>query len=172
MGDEIGLVISRTSTMRTDITRPSGLVAEIRLHRTADLDHQRIAVAILGGAGRHPDPAFADAIFLDIGLLDALEANPDVARQHLFVVIGTPRIGRQTIGKLGDHFIILGHSSASISLVSDSGLVVGACRATTRPRRSTRNLVKFHLIDAPNTPGLLLFRYRYSGCALSPLTSI
>src|SRR3954470_17418088 len=158
--------------MRTDMARPSGLVAEIPLDPPADLDHQRIAVAILGVAGGHAHPALADAIFLNIGLLDALEADADIARQHIGVVIGTARIGRQAIGQFGDRFRVLAHSRASISLVSDSGLVVGACRATTRPPRSIRNLVKFHLIDEPSRPDFSLLRYLYSGCALSPLTSI
>src|SRR5438309_436652 len=49
------------------------LVAEIRLDRSVDLDGQRIAVAVLGITRGDAHPAFADAIFLDIGLLDALE---------------------------------------------------------------------------------------------------
>ena len=44
--------------------------------------------------------------------------------------------------------------------------------AITLPERSTRNLVKFHLIDEPSTPDFSLFRYWYSGCTRKPLTSI
>src|ERR1700722_15839667 len=123
MGDEIGFVISRTSTMRTMVggfqnclltestpslrakrsnpesQRKSGLlrrfaprndellgfIPKIRLDRTLNLQRQRIAVAILGVAGGHAHPAFADAILLDVGFLDALEANADVAREHIGV---------------------------------------------------------------------------------------
>src|SRR5258708_605044 len=136
------------------------LVAEIRLHRAVDLDGERIAVAILGGARGHAHPALTDAILLDIGFLDALESNADVARQHLLIVVRAFRIGRQTVRQLVAHGVIfLVHSSASISLTSPSGLAVGACRATTLPARSTRNLVKFHLIDVPSRPDFLFFRY-------------
>src|SRR6202011_1449128 len=103
--------------------------------------------------------AFADAIFLDIGLLDALEANADIARQHLLIVVRAFRIGRQPVGQLVAHGLtLLVHNSASISLFSASGVVVGACRATTLPVRSTRNLVKFHLIEEPSRPDFSLFR--------------
>src|SRR5689334_22687173 len=91
------------------------LIAEIRLDRTVDLDGQRIAVAVLGIAGGDADPAFADAVFLDIGLLDALEADADIARQDLGVVIGALRIDRQAVGQLVRSGLVLAHSSASIS---------------------------------------------------------
>src|ERR1700692_3740909 len=125
-----------------------------------DLDGQRVAVAILGITRGHANPSLADAIFLDIGLLHALEANADVARQHRFVVVRALRIGRETIGQLiADGVVVLVHSRASISFFRDSGVVVGACRATTWPERSIRNLVKFHLIDEPNSPDFSLFKY-------------
>src|SRR5713226_6867574 len=82
------------------------LVAEIRLHRAVDLDGERIAIAILGGARGHAHPALADAILLDIGFLDALESNADVARQHLLIVVRAFRIGRQTVRQLVAHGII------------------------------------------------------------------
>src|ERR1700753_2653302 len=113
------------------------------------LDGERIAVAILGGAGGHAHPAFADAVFLDIGLLDALEANADISRQDRLVVVRALRVGGETVRQF---VVFVVHSNASISFVIPSGLAVGACRATTFPERSTRNLVKFHLIDAPSSP--------------------
>src|ERR1700691_2764870 len=72
---------------------------EIRLDRAAELDGQRIAVAVLGLARGDADPAFADTIFLDIGLLDALEADADVALERLDVVIRAARIVRQAVGR-------------------------------------------------------------------------
>src|SRR6266851_6135496 len=146
---------------RNDETQLSGgvLVAEVRLNRAVDLDGERVAVAIPGVARRDAHPALADAIFLDVGFLDALEAYADVARQHIGIVVRALRIGRETVGQLVGHGIVfLVHSRASISLVSPSGFAVGACRATTLPERSTRNLVKFHLIDGPSTPAFSLFR--------------
>src|ERR1700733_3765687 len=123
------------------------------------LDGERIAVAILGGACGHAHPALADAILLDVGLLDALEADADIAREHVGVVVGTLGIGRKTVGQLiRRSFVFLVHSSASISRVRLSGLAVGACRATTLPERSTRNLVKFHLIEGPSKPDFSFFR--------------
>src|SRR5882757_2019873 len=59
---------------------------EIRLDRAAELDGHGIAVAVLGGRVRHPDPSFAHAILLDIGLLDALESYADAALEQCGVV--------------------------------------------------------------------------------------
>src|SRR5208337_4323135 len=63
------------------------LVLEIHFHRAGKLDGQRIAVAVPGLAGLDFDPALADAVFGDVGLFDALEADADVALQKLGVVI-------------------------------------------------------------------------------------
>src|SRR3954463_14837182 len=127
-------------------------VPEIRLDRAVHLDCQLIAVAVLGGAGGHADPALADAIFLDVGLLDALEADADVARQNLRVVVRALWIDRQAVRQFVRSGLVLAHSSASVYFFNASGVVVGACRETTRPDRSARNLVKFHLIADPNRP--------------------
>src|ERR1700722_19547454 len=75
------------------------LVPEIRLDSAGKLDGQRIAQAVLALAGLDADPAFADAVFGDIGLLDAFEAHADVAFEDLGVVIGTARVGRKAIGQ-------------------------------------------------------------------------
>src|SRR5258708_952303 len=141
----------------------SFFVAEIRLDRAVHLDRQGIAVSILGVACGHAHPALADAILLDVGFLDALEANADIARQHVGIVVRAFRISREPVRQLvrqlvSHRIILLVHSSASISLESPSGFAVGACRATTWPERSTRNLVKFHLIDEPSKPDFALFR--------------
>src|SRR5690349_18488750 len=138
---------------------PSLLIPKIRLDRTMHLDGQGIAVAVLGIAGRDAHPAFAHAIFLDIGLLHALEADADVAREDLGVVIGTARIDAQAVGQLVVClFGLVVHSRASMSFFNPCGVAVGAWRATTLPARSTRNLVKFHLMDEPSRPVFALFR--------------
>src|ERR1700726_424273 len=72
---------------------------EIGLDRAAELDGQRIAGTGLALAGLDTDPAFADAIFGDVGFLDALEAHADVALEELGVVIGTTRVGRKAVGQ-------------------------------------------------------------------------
>src|SRR5579872_4913691 len=137
------------------------LIPKIRLDRTVDFNRQRIAVAALGIAGGDANPALADAIFLDIGFFDALEANADVARQDRLVVIRALRIDREAVRQLvgAGGFVFLVHNSASISFLSAPGVVVGACRATTLPERSTRNLVKFHLIEEPSSPDFWSRRY-------------
>src|SRR5437588_674149 len=58
-------------------------ILEVGFHRPAELDCQRIALAVLGGSGRDPNPTLTDAVFFDVGLLDALEADANVAREHL-----------------------------------------------------------------------------------------
>ena len=74
-----------------------------------------MAVAILGVAGGDADPALADAVFLDVGLLDALEADADVARKNLGVVIGAAWIGGEAIGQtVGGRSVGIGHSKSSI----------------------------------------------------------
>src|SRR5665213_3045705 len=72
---------------------------EIGLDRAGELDGQRIAVAVKRLAGGDADPTFADAIFLDIGFLGALEADADIARQSVGVEIGAARIVAQAVGR-------------------------------------------------------------------------
>ena len=75
------------------------LIAEIRLDLAGELDRQRIAVAVERLASRDPDPVFADAIFLDVGLLDALEADTDIARQHFRIVMGAAGVVGEMVGR-------------------------------------------------------------------------
>src|SRR4029079_9703601 len=118
-------------------------------------------VAILGITRGDADPDLADAVFLDIGLLGTLEADADIARQHVGIVIGAARIDREAVGQLiTGRFFGVAHNRASISLVRLSGRTVGAYRPTTRPCRSIRNFVKFHLIDGPSRPNFSRVRWR------------
>src|SRR5215472_11136489 len=75
------------------------LVLEKDLDRTAELDRQRVTVAILSLAGFDLDPAFTDAIFGDIGFLDALETHADVALQQFLIVIGALWIVGEPVGQ-------------------------------------------------------------------------
>src|SRR3954463_10934240 len=64
-------------------------------------------------------------------------------------------------------------SACSMTAVTsaESGVVAGSKRETTLPLRSTRNLVKFHLISpAVFGLGAVLVRYLYSGVVSSPFT--
>src|SRR5471032_1784936 len=71
----------------------------IRLDPAGELYSQQIAEAVLGVADGGADPTFAHAIFLDIGLFGALEADADVARQRLGVEIRAARIVRKVVGR-------------------------------------------------------------------------
>src|SRR5690242_11228998 len=74
------------------------LLLEIGLHRPGELDQEGVAVAVLGLAGRHPDPALADAVFLDVGLFDPFKADADIAGEHIGVIVGAVRIVREAVG--------------------------------------------------------------------------
>ncbi len=72
----------------------------------------------------------------------------------------------------GDRLNRFRYRNFRIGASSSSGLVCGAQRPTTSPLRSTRNLVKFHLIaSVPSSPAFSLLRNWNSGCAAGPLTS-
>jgi hypothetical protein len=72
---------------------------KIGLDRTAQLDGHGISPPVLGGRVRHPHPAFADAVFLHVGLLDALEADADAALEHFGVVEGAAGIVGKAVGR-------------------------------------------------------------------------
>src|SRR6185437_1711645 len=91
-------ISSRTSLMLTPGSA-GRLVLEIGFDRAGQLDGQRTAVAVLGGARLYADPAFADAVLFDVVLLGALEADADVALQRLGVEPGAGRIDREAVGR-------------------------------------------------------------------------
>src|SRR5215510_7043389 len=74
------------------------LLPEIGFHRPFERDQEGVAVAVLGLTGRHPDPALADAIFLDVGLFDTLETDTDIACEHVGVIVGAVRIVGEAVG--------------------------------------------------------------------------
>ena len=87
---------------------PSALPApplrpEIRHHLALLLDRDRVAVAVLRSRDGQADPAFGDAIFVDVGPLDALEADADPAGEQRLVVVRARRVVRQAVGRrVGD----------------------------------------------------------------------
>src|SRR6187399_1783690 len=72
---------------------------EVRLHLPAH--HQADGVAATVERARHGDldPAFADAVFLDVVLFLAVEAYANAALQQLLVVELAARIDREAIGR-------------------------------------------------------------------------
>src|SRR5580700_9679063 len=105
------------------------LRSEIRLDRAGKLDGQRIALAVLAFAGLDADPAFADAIFGDIGFLDALETHADVALEQRGIVIGAARVVRQAIGQgvghdLSTHSIDMPAARSGAPFFSISGTMM------------------------------------------------
>ena len=80
------------------------VIFEIWLDLAGELHRQWIAKAVLGLASGHPNPALAHAIFLDIGLLGAFEADADVARQRFLAEIGAARVVGEPVGRrVGRH---------------------------------------------------------------------
>src|SRR5687767_10991078 len=77
------------------------LLLEIGFDLAAELDGQRIALAVDRLADGDADPAFADAILLDVGLFLAVELYADAARQQRLVIIRALGIGRKAVGQLG-----------------------------------------------------------------------
>jgi hypothetical protein len=52
----------------------------------------RVAIAVAAAAGGDLDPPFGNRIFLDIGLLDTVEADADAVAQHLLVKVRAARV--------------------------------------------------------------------------------
>src|SRR5579871_6282886 len=69
------------------------------LDRAAELERQRLALAVHGLAGLDADPAFGNAVFLDIVPDHALEADADAALQLVGIEMRAARVDRQMIGR-------------------------------------------------------------------------
>ncbi len=72
---------------------------EIGLDGAVQLDRHGVAVTVEALAGGDADPALAHAIFLDVGLLLAVEADADAAREQRLVVMRAPGIGAEPVGQ-------------------------------------------------------------------------
>lgn len=87
------------------------------LDRTAQLDRQRLAVAILGLARGDADPAFGNAIFLDIIAHPVLETDANAALQLLHVEMGAARIGGEAVWRCVAGIVrCVGHGRAIASI--------------------------------------------------------
>src|SRR3569623_1509838 len=83
------------------------------LERPAQFKRQRDAVPVLLLAQGDADPAFGDAIFLDVAALDALEADAVAALEQRLVEIGAVGVGRAAIGGgVGAHARVLSRARA------------------------------------------------------------
>jgi hypothetical protein len=65
------------------------------------LDQQRMAFAIHRLACGDLDPAFADAVLLDIHKLFAIESNANVMFKHGRDVMGAARVNGEVVGQRG-----------------------------------------------------------------------
>ncbi len=72
-------------------------LTEIRFNRATELDDHRVSPAILRGGNGNTHPTLGHVVFLNIGLLSAIEANTHVATEHLFAVEGAARINGEVI---------------------------------------------------------------------------
>src|SRR5271168_3283053 len=73
------------------------VLPEIRLDLALELDRHGIAVAVLCRSCGDANPSLADAVFLDIVLLDALEADADASLQHFGIVERAVGVGGKAI---------------------------------------------------------------------------
>src|SRR3546814_13180392 len=127
------MAAGRKRSLRRLVLFGLGRVLEIGFDRAGELDRHRLAVAVEAAAGGDADPAFGDAIFLDIGLLGTLEANADAALAEVRVEPRAARIEREAVGRGVGHdgsFTGLGRKLSS----SEERRVGKACVSTCRYR--------------------------------------
>jgi len=78
--------ISRVGEHASGPSSTFGAPQEISLDSAGHANRQQIALAVAGLPYRRANPVLADAIFLDVVPLTALETNADAARQRRLVV--------------------------------------------------------------------------------------
>src|SRR5260221_5115317 len=78
-------------------TRRLLFLLQVGLDLAGELDGERIALSVDGLADRDADPALAHAIFLDVGLLLAVELDADALLQQGLVIVRALGIGRKAI---------------------------------------------------------------------------
>src|SRR4051812_26774695 len=84
------------------------------LDLAVELDRERAAMPVHRPPGLDADPAFGDAIFLDVVALAALEADADAPAQQLGVEPRAARIEGQAVGKRIGHGKLSDRLSASL----------------------------------------------------------
>jgi hypothetical protein len=84
------------------------LLAVIRLNLPLQFNRQRLPFAINGFTGGNANPAFADAVFLDIFAFFVVKANADIVFEHFGCVERAFGISGKMIGQ-GWFFSGFGH---------------------------------------------------------------
>jgi hypothetical protein len=82
------------------------VVAPVGRDHALQLDGHRVALAVDGLAGGDADPALADAVLVDIGLLDAVEHDAHAALEDVGVVVRAAGVGGQAVGRRVAHGIV------------------------------------------------------------------
>jgi CHAT domain-containing protein len=81
------------------LRRAARRFAVVHLDGTLELDGHGAAAAVARVADGQAHPALADAVFLDVGLFDALEAHADALLQKGGIVVRARLVGREAVGK-------------------------------------------------------------------------
>src|SRR5262249_40689993 len=79
------------------------LIAKIGLNLTHQFDGEGPALAISRGPDRKAHPSLADAVFLNVVSLHALETHPNTALKQGGIVVGARRVGGQSVGRSVSH---------------------------------------------------------------------
>ncbi len=95
--------------------RPPFCSAEIRFNRATELDDHRISAAILRGRDFNTHPTLGHVVFVNVGFLDAIEADTHIAGEHLFAIEGAARIDGEVI-RWNVCVLILGHDGLRLML--------------------------------------------------------
>lgn len=84
------------------------VLAQEGLDLALESQHERAAAAVNRLSSSDAEPALADAILFDVGLLGPVEADADAARQKVGIVERALRVHREPVGEF------LGHRTAEI----------------------------------------------------------
>ena len=69
------------------------------MHVALQLERHRLSLAVDRGPHRQAHPALADAIFVDVGFLHALESHTDPPDERFGVVVRAVRVDGQPVGR-------------------------------------------------------------------------
>ena len=100
---QLALLSSVCLVRRRGRRRVFRLVAEVGLDFALQLEGHGPAVAGHGVADGQPHPFLADAVFLDVGALHALEANADSPLEQSLIVVWALGIGGEAVGRCVAH---------------------------------------------------------------------
>ena len=78
----------------------------MRFHCALELDRHRSSPAVQRAPGRDPNPAFTDAVLLDIDTFTTIEAHANRARQHRFVIVWATWINAEAVRQGVGHGVL------------------------------------------------------------------